>query len=166
MPPQVWQKSAKSQTYCQHFQAVDVKVTFLFREAESQFAGSPPPNLSWRRLLRRPSKGFSKGPELQRRPYVTAVVKFRPGMKHETHSPCLLAACRGALHKWQKRRGICNNAEEICSYRGVLWRESRQIAAGNPWTSYCRRCGLLRSGESTEQHPLRWLVQRWKLRVL
>ncbi len=32
MPPQVRQKSAKTQTYCKHFQAVDVKVTFLFRK--------------------------------------------------------------------------------------------------------------------------------------
>ncbi len=31
MSPQVWQKGVKAQPYCQHFQAVDVKVTFLLR---------------------------------------------------------------------------------------------------------------------------------------
>ncbi len=39
MPRQVWQKGAKAQANCQIFQAVDVKVTFLFRlEAENPFA--------------------------------------------------------------------------------------------------------------------------------
>ncbi len=65
----------------------------------------------------------------------------------------LSAACRGALQEWQKRRGICNNAKEISSFRGVLWRESCWITAGNPWTSYCR---LLRSGESAEQSEV-WI---------
>ncbi len=82
MSPKVWQKGAKAQPYCQHFQAVDMKVTFLLRPgAEAGFPSHSAPNLSWWRLSRLPSfcrscpgarpvsstASPSKGPELQRK---------------------------------------------------------------------------------------------------
>ncbi len=69
---------------------------------------------------------------------------------NETRS---LEAAEGYWSGQMKRTG---ENSLFCSYRGILWRESRRIAAGNPWTSCCRHSGLLRSGESAEQSEV-WI---------
>ncbi len=80
-----------------------------------------------------------------------------PSVSAETHLPCLSAAVQGSPTRVTKTvRHFQQRQWNMLFYSGVIWRENHRIAAGNPWTSCCKQCGLLRIGESAEQSEV-WI---------
>ncbi len=49
-----------------------------------------------------------------------------PQWWHSVPVSAVSAWVAAKMLQWQKWCSICNNAEEICSYRGVFWRESHR----------------------------------------
>ncbi len=76
---------------------------------------------------------------------------WHPSMKH---TRCVCQWHAGEPCTIDKNSVAFATTFGICFFGEMLLKESRQIAAGNPWTSCCRDCGLLRSGESAEQREV------------
>ncbi len=94
--------------------------------------------------------------------HITAVVTFCPGERcfsvggAQTWNTLavFVSGVQGSLAQVTKMVHHLQQRRKMYSFKRVLVRESRRIAAGNLWTSYCRRCGLLRNGKLAEQREV------------